>query len=159
MKYAQSDARFFRAGVGTVIYNAQNEVALFRRTQHPIGVWQFQQGGIDVDEEIEATLWRELKEEIGLDQSAFDKVEEMPRWTIYTPQSALDNAAKSRLGQAHKWFFLKLKSEVSIDLSLATENEADDFRFDTFTGAIAECETQKKHVYEELQEYFLCEIL
>ena len=42
------DTRFFRAGVGTVIYNSKGQVAWFERAQNPVGVWQFQQGGIDL---------------------------------------------------------------------------------------------------------------
>ena len=159
MKYAKSDARFFRAGVGTVIYNQSGQVAMFKRAKFPIGVWQFQQGGIDVDEEIETTLWRELKEEIGLQKNDIEKVEEMPNWTIHATQSSLDDCTRSRLGQAHKWFFLKLKEEVTIDLSKATDDEADDFRFNTFEEAINECEYLKKPVYQELHNYFIDNII
>ena len=33
--------RFFRAGVGTVIYNQKGEVALFQRAQFPVGSGSF----------------------------------------------------------------------------------------------------------------------
>jgi len=78
--------RFFRSGVGTVIFNSKNEVALFQRTHYPVGIWQFQQGGIDLDETFEDTLWRELKEEAGLTKDDFDFVAEMPNWTLYAEQ-------------------------------------------------------------------------
>ena len=154
MEYAQSDARFFRAGVGTVIYNEERQVAMFKRSKFPVGVWQFQQGGIDVGEDIETTLWRELKEEIGLKKSDIAKVDEMPNWTVHPTRRSLDDASRTRIGQAHKWYFLKLKPGVEIDLSKSTDDEADDFRFNTFTEAIAECEDLKKPVYQELENYF-----
>jgi putative (di)nucleoside polyphosphate hydrolase len=159
MEYAKSDARFFRAGVGTVIYNDAGEVAMFRRAKFPIGVWQFQQGGIDIGEDTETTLWRELKEEIGLDKSAIERVHEMPSWTIHPSQSSLDDSTKTRIGQAHKWYFLKLKSGIQIDLSKATDEEADAFRFNTFKEAIAECEPLKKPVYQELENYFKSKVI
>lgn len=153
------DTRFFRAGVGTVIYNHKGEVALFERAQYPVGVWQFQQGGIDLDEEPEVTLWRELAEEIGLKKSDFISVTEMPNWTVHTEPDSVVDATKSRLGQAHKWYFLELKPEVEIDLSLATENEASDYKWTTFEDAVEVTQALKKHVYRELQTYFNQQIL
>ena len=158
MEYAQSDTRFFRAGVGTVIYNDEGRVAMFRRCKYPIGVWQFQQGGIDIGEDTETTLWRELKEEIGLERTDIDEVDEMPAWTIHPSQSSLDDQTKSRIGQAHKWYFLKLKTGVEIDLEKATDDEADAYRFNTFEEAIRECDDLKKPVYRELERYFITKI-
>jgi putative (di)nucleoside polyphosphate hydrolase len=152
------DTRFFRAGVGTVIYNQSGEVVLFERSQHPIGIWQFQQGGIDLGEAPETTLWRELKEEVGLTKDDFNYVTEYSNWTIHSTPSATEDPNNSRLGQAHKWYFLELKSEVEIDLSKAKEDEVSDYRWTNFTEAINETEPLKKHVYLELEKFFIEDI-
>lgn len=150
--------RFFRAGVGTVIYNADGHVALFRRSQHPIGIWQFQQGGIDLGEHPRVTLWRELQEEIGLTAEAIEKVTEMPHWTIYEDvYSAIDHDVP-RIGQAHRWFFLKLKEDRTIDITLASDNEFDDCTWVTFMDAIASAGDKKKHVYETLHAFFISNV-
>lgn len=148
------DTRFFRAGVGTVIYNQAGQVALFERAVHPVGVWQFQQGGIDLEENPQETLWRELKEEIGLTKNDFENVQEMPFWTIHQSQKSVSDATKSRLGQAHRWYFLKLKEGVDIDITKAEELEVSDFRWSSFEEAIKETEDIKKHVYQQLEKYF-----
>lgn len=148
------DTRFFRAGVGTVIYNDEDQVVLFERAKYPIGVWQFQQGGIDIGESTENTLWRELKEEVGLFKSDFSDIHELPFWTVYQEQHTIDDTSKSRLGQAHKWYFLKLNPEVEIDLSKAEDDEASAFKWVTFTEAIAVTNEHKKHVYQSLETYF-----
>ena len=83
------DTRFFRAGVGTVIYNSAGEVAIFERAQNPIGAWQFQQGGIDLGEDFTTTLWRELSEEIGLKEIDFHTMNEYPNWTLYQDLSLI----------------------------------------------------------------------
>ncbi|MCA9358963.1 NUDIX domain-containing protein [Candidatus Kaiserbacteria bacterium] len=153
------DTRFFRAGVGTVIYNQAGEVVLFERSQYPIGIWQFQQGGIDLNESPEATLWRELREEIGLTKDDFSSVTEMPNWTIYQDTNSVDDVSKSRFGQAHKWYFLELKEDADIDLTRATEDEASDFKWVTFPEAISVTDDLKKHVYRELETYFFEKIL
>jgi len=152
------DTRFFRAGVGTVIYNQNSEVVLFKRAQYPIGVWQFQQGGIDLGEHPEQTLWRELKEEVGLEQTDFLQVIEYPRWTVYQDNNTVLDSSKSRFGQAHRWYFLELKESVTIDLTKASENEASDYKWVPFPLAVAETEELKKHVYQELMTHFHSDI-
>jgi putative (di)nucleoside polyphosphate hydrolase len=152
------DTRFFRAGVGTVIYNSKGEVALFQRAQNPVGIWQFQQGGIDLGEDTQTTLWRELKEEIGLIESDFDLVTEYPIWTVYQDVNSVQDSSKTRLGQAHRWYFLKLKDEVEIDLTKATEVEASNFDWVPFTKAIETTQDLKKHVYQDLEKYFTTNI-
>lgn len=146
--------RYFRAGVGTVIYNDANEVALFERAVNPVGVWQFQQGGIDLNEEPKETLWRELAEEIGLTEDDIETTHEFPHWTVYETATISGNPGADRVGQAHRWFFLKLKATSTIDITKATEEEVSDFRWVTFAEALAEAGPYKEHVYESLHHYF-----
>jgi len=151
---ATIDTRFFRAGVGTVIYNAAGEVAYFERTQNPVGMWQFQQGGIDLGEQPTDTLWRELVEEVGLTKDDFNDVHEYPHWTVYQPDNAPTDSTKSRMGHVHRWYFLKLKGEVTIDLDKATMVEASAYKWITWEAALAGTEPCKQHVYQALGEYF-----
>lgn len=153
------DTRFFRAGVGTVIYNHEGKVAWFERAQHPVGVWQFQQGGIDLGEDTKTTLWRELTEEVGLTQADFESVHEYPNWTVYQYDYTIADATKSRLGQVHRWYFLQLRPGVEIDLRKATEQEASAVRFITFDEVLTETSSFRKHVYQELRDYFESHIL
>lgn len=159
MKTTTIDTRFFRAGVGTVIYDYEGKVAWFERAQHPVGVWQFQQGGIDLGEDTKTTLWRELKEEVGLTPADFASVQEYPHWTVYQYDYTIDDASKSRFGQVHRWYFLQLKNDVTIDLSKATEMEASAVRFLSFDEVLDETNDFKKHVYQELHVYFNTHIL
>lgn len=151
--------RHFRAGVGTVIYNAHGEVVLWRRSASPVGTWQFQQGGIDSAEQPEDTLWRELKEETGLEQSDFINVTEYPEWTLQVyPQEVIDHPNQpnpDRFGQAHRWWFLELAPVTTIDLAHATDHEFDDFRWTSWDEALTIPPPYKTHVYRALHQYFL----
>jgi putative (di)nucleoside polyphosphate hydrolase len=158
METTTIDTRFFRAGVGTVIYNTEGKVAWFERAHRPVGVWQFQQGGIDLGEDTQMTLWRELHEEVGLTKDDIAVVDEYPHWTVYQYDHTVDDVNPSRLGQAHRWYFLKLKANVTIDLNKATEAEAAAVRFLTFDEVLAETGDFKRHVYQELQQYFTTNI-
>ncbi len=149
------EQRFFRAGVGTVIYDDRHQVAFFRRAKYPIGVWQFQQGGIDVGETITTALWRELKEEVGLSEPHFESVIEYPEWLSYADPSALENQGKDRMGQTHRWFFLKLNGGMKLDLGRASDHEFNDHKWITFEQAIIETDNFKKPVYEALYRFFL----
>ena len=150
-------SRYFRAGAGTVIYNQQGEIAIFKRAQHPVGVWELQQGGIDPVEHPEAAMWRELAEEIGLTKADIALTSEMPGWTVYQNKDAAE-LLTDILGQAHHWFFLQLKPEVVIDISRATEDAVSDFCWTSFDDLIERTGPHKQHVYQTLQTYFFTHI-
>jgi putative (di)nucleoside polyphosphate hydrolase len=153
------ETRFFRAGVGTVIYNTSGEVVLFERTQNPVGMWQFQQGGIDLGEQPTDTLWRELMEEVDLTPDDFDDVHNYPHWTVYQPDDTLNNPGKSRIGHTHRWFFLRLKDNVTINLDKATMVEASAYKWITFDQVLTETEECRQYVYQALQTYFQTNVL
>jgi putative (di)nucleoside polyphosphate hydrolase len=159
LNYLPMATRFFRAGVGTVIYNDNQEIAIFRRSQPPIGIWELPQGGIDLGEAFEMTLWRELQEEIGLVPENIETVTEMPGWTSYQSLSSLTDTSIDSLGQTHHWYFLKLKNDCLINLASALQDEASEFRWTDFDELISLTREGKKHVYVTLRDYFKNEIL
>jgi putative (di)nucleoside polyphosphate hydrolase len=146
--------RFFRAGAASVIYKDPTTICLFQRSVPPVGVWELQQGGIDSGESPEEALWRELKEEVGCDVSDFESVHEMPHWTIYQGLDSLSTATHDRLGQAHKWFFLKLKPGTEINLTKATHHEVSTYDWFTFEEIIERAPEYKKPVYQQVYSYF-----
>jgi putative (di)nucleoside polyphosphate hydrolase len=151
--------RYFRAGVGTVIYNDEGEIAIFKRSKHPVGIWELQQGGIDVGEAPEETLWRELHEEIGILPDDIEHYALMPGQTLYQSPLAAKDVNVPILGQVHCWFFLKLKTDREINLEKSTEDEASEFRWTNFDELISLAGDHKKHVYESLHTYFKEHIL
>jgi len=151
--------RFFRAGVGTVIYNEDGQVAFFERAQEPVGVWQFQQGGIDLDENPNDTLWRELMEEVGLSRDDIECVTELPGWLPYEDLLASTDPSVPRIGQIHRWFFLKLNVKSTIDLAKATDDEFKAWKWIAFENIISVPHKFKQHVYQKLYDFFKLEIL
>lgn len=146
-------SRYFRAGVGTVIYNQSGQIVIFKRAQHPVGVWELQQGGIDPGEEPKVAMWRELAEEIGLTEADVTLTAVMPGWTIYENKDA-SVLLTDILGQAHTWFFLQLKPEVEIDISKASEDAVSEFCWTSFDDLIQRTGPHKQHVYHSLASYF-----
>lgn len=153
LHFHDMSTRYFRAGVGTVIYNTKGEIAIFKRAQPPIGVWELQQGGIDLGEHPRQTLWRELHEEVGIINTDIEHITELPQWTVYERDDTSDTS-NAIMGQAHRWFFLQLKDSVHIDLSTSLEDAASEFTWSTFEHLIEITGEHKKHVYQTLHAYF-----
>lgn len=148
--------RYFRAGAGAVIYNDAGEILLFARTDDQTR-WQPPQGGMDNDETSLQTLWRELFEETAIRQEDIEKVDPYPEWLFYEYPSELQPNLKDQncLGQIHKWYFLKLKPEVTIDLDKASDHEFDQFKWSTITDFLNQAVDFKHTVYKKLTEYFI----
>ena len=150
---------YFRPGVGAIVYNANGEILIFSRTDKA-EIWQFPQGGLESDETVEAALWRELEEETALHRVYISIITEYPDWTIYSyPDFIKDKfIGENVLGQAHRWFFLKLKPGTKIDLTIAHDKEFSDYKWTTFTDLKMQNDLLKKKVYEELSEFFISHI-
>lgn len=150
-----SQNQYFRVGAGSVIYNEHGEILLFSRTDNP-ALWQLQQGGMDPNEEMEETLWRELREETALTQADIEQVDKYPDWLLYEYTSEVRPLLKDPncLGQIHNWYFLKLKTGVEIDLSKAVDKEFSEAKWVTLEEFLSLPDTLKKDVYTTLADYF-----
>jgi putative (di)nucleoside polyphosphate hydrolase len=147
--------QYFRAGVGTVIYNAQGKILVFSRSNR-LDIWQMQQGGMDAGESFTETLWRELEEETGLTQEDIATFSKYPTWLYYEYPEHIKSGLKDQntLGQIHQWFFLKLKPDTIVNLDKAVDKEFADYMWSEFSELIAANDKLKLAVYKELQNYF-----
>lgn len=157
--FIMSENQYFRAGTGTIIYNDQNQILLFQRANKP-EVWQLQQGGMDSGETVEETLSRELFEETGLTLSDTREVLPYPTWLQYEYPEVIKAQMKDQncLGQTHRWYFLKLKPGIEIDVTKAEHAEFIDSRWSTFEELLSLSDTLKHAVYTELAHYFKANI-
>lgn len=147
-----SRSETFRAGVGAVVGHASGLVLAFEREARP-GSWQFPQGGIDVDEAVEAALWRELWEETGLGPSHVRMVSEVPVWLGYE-HPAEYQTAKSRRGQTHRWFILSASSlELPIDLGASGDPEFQAWQWMTPESVIEHAIEFRRPVYRFLMAH------
>lgn len=101
------DADGFRANVGIVLIRDDRQVFLGGRTGGR--GWQFPQGGIRQGEAPEEALYRELKEEIGLERDDVTVLASTRHWLRYRlpKQYVRRNSHPPCIGQKQRWFLLR----------------------------------------------------
>ena len=150
------DKEGYRENVGIVICNDQRKVLWARRTGEE--AWQFPQGGINKGESAEEAMYRELKEEVGLDPHNVQILARTKGWLKYdVPKSWIRRDCRDRYrGQKQIWFLLRFTGKDSdVFLKNTEKPEFDDWRWDSFWAPVDQIIDFKKAVYEQaLKELF-----
>ncbi len=112
-----------RRNVGLVIVNSEGKLLCGLRA-HANGdkAWQLPQGGIEARERPIVAVYRELKEETGLEPHEVELLAERESWIDYwLPKEWVKG--RRFAGQTQKWFCLKYLGEGVPDLSRAKDRE------------------------------------
>ncbi len=142
------DAEGFRANVGIILANADAKLLLAGRAGSK--GWQFPQGGMRIGEEVEAAMFRELEEEVGLAQSDVEILGVTNEWLRYRlPDKFIRRRSRPLcIGQKQRWFMLRLVSSMDkLRFDLADEPEFDRVRWVDFWRPVNEVIYFKRRVY------------
>lgn len=115
----------YRPNIGIILLNSAGNVLLAERNGMP-GTWQLPQGGIDENETALQALYREVKEELGLDPDLYNVLAVTSGWIYYQVPYWQELArTRSRFrGQKQKWFLLEfLGADSDINLEQFDEIE------------------------------------
>lgn len=124
------DRAGYRLNVGIILINESHRVFWGKRYGHD--AWQFPQGGLAPGETPTDALFRELREEIGLERTDVEILGTTKRWLKYRlPKQYLRHGTDPLvIGQKQKWFLLKLvANEQKIRLDLSNSPEFDSWRW------------------------------
>jgi len=142
------DADGFRANVGIILMRADRAVFLGGRTGGR--GWQFPQGGMQPHETPEQALFRELKEEVGLDPADVRLVAQTRQWLRYRlpKQYVRRNSTPLCIGQKQRWFLLELvSSEDRVHFDSTSEPEFETWRWVDYWTPVREVIYFKRAVY------------
>lgn len=148
----------YRPNVGIILCNAQNQVFWGKRIREHS--WQFPQGGIKFGETPEQAMFRELMEEVGLQEQHVKILGRTKDWLHYdVPQNWIRREWRgSYRGQKQIWFLLRLVGrDCDVKLRATNHPEFDAWRWSDYWSPLETVIDFKKEVYskalEELQGY------
>jgi putative (di)nucleoside polyphosphate hydrolase len=140
----------FRANIGIILMSDEGKVFLGRRTGGR--GWQFPQGGVSRGEALEQSLFRELREEIGLTETDVEIIGRTRRWMRYRlpPRYVRRNVKPLCIGQKQHWFLLKpTQPTVAFRFDHTEEPEFDRWRWADYWQPIREVIYFKRAVYSQ----------
>jgi putative (di)nucleoside polyphosphate hydrolase len=147
------DAQGFRANVGIVLIRDSGDVFLGGRRDGR--GWQFPQGGVREDESPEQALYRELREEIGLESEDVEVLAATRNWLRYRlPRRYVRRRSIPLcIGQKQRWFLLRmLGSEERLRFDVTAEPEFDSWRWVDYWSPVREVIYFKRNVYARALE-------
>jgi putative (di)nucleoside polyphosphate hydrolase len=142
------DAEGFRANVGIILANSDDELMLGGRAG--ARGWQFPQGGMQSGEQPIEAMHRELHEEVGLLETDVEVLAETRDWLRYKlPEKFIRrNSLPLCIGQKQRWFILRLTSnEDAVRFDCCDKPEFDRIRWVNFWRPVNEVIYFKRRVY------------
>ena len=137
----------FRPNVGIILANDLGQVLWARRVGQD--AWQFPQGGIKELESPEQALFRELREEVGLDPANVEIIACTRGWLRYRlPKRYLKHNETNFVGQKQKWFLLRmLAADHCVCVNGTDRPEFDGWRWVSYWYPVGQVVAFKRDVY------------
>ncbi len=141
------DANGFRSNVGIILANNQKQVWWGKRVGQDS--WQFPQGGLNNNEDIEQCLFRELQEETGLSSKDVTILGSTRNWLRYKlPHRFIRDSKPTCIGQKQKWFLLRLDTtDDNICFSHSVKPEFDGWKWVSYWFPLQQVIDFKRDVY------------
>ena len=139
----------YRPNVGIILCNQQGEVLWARRCGRD--GWQFPQGGMRRQETPEHAMYRELKEEVGLEPHHVEVIGRTRDWLHYDlPETMRGRGSRNFRGQKQIWFLLSfLGDEADVSLNCGEKPEFDDWRWVDYWSTVEQIIEFKRDVYRQ----------
>ncbi len=141
----------FRAGVGAIILNQDNQVLGLERKDIP-GAWQVPQGGLKEGETPLEAVKREVCEETGIQPGDLELLGTAPRWLAYELPEEMRTKKIGR-GQVQRWFLFRFQGSDQL-ITLGDQKEFRAWKWTTMDKLTSEVVPFKQPVYRELAEHF-----
>jgi putative (di)nucleoside polyphosphate hydrolase len=140
----------FRTNVGIVLMHREQREQVFLGRRTGGRGWQFPQGGVREGESLEQAVYRELDEEIGVEQADVELIGQTGHWLRYRlpARYVRRNQQPVCIGQKQRWFLLRLRTaDVAFDFGHTSEPEFDQWRWAPYWEPVKEVIYFKRPVY------------
>ena len=144
------DEEGFRENVGIILLNDSEKILCGRRVG--MLIWQMPQGGIEDGETPEQAMYRELKEEIGVEGSNVELLGHTEGWLYYRlPKKYRRRQGTPKcIGQKQIWFLLKFTGiDCQIRLNLHEPQEFEEWDWFDYWQPMQMVIDFKKEVYRD----------
>ncbi len=118
----------YRSGVGIMLINADKKIFVGKRVDNNSDAWQMPQGGIDVGENEDSAMFRELGEETGILDSGIEVIKKSRGYFYYNLPYKLQKKfwGGKYLGQKQRWYLAKfVGDETAINVKTANPEFSD----------------------------------
>jgi len=141
------DSDGFRPNIGIILTNHRGRVLWGKRIHQE--AWQFPQGGMVEGETPEQTLFRELREELGLEKNQVTIVGRTRHWLRYRlPKHMVRDSLPTCIGQKQLWYLLRIEvPDASVRLNHTPKPEFDDWAWVNYWYPLRQVILFKREVY------------
>jgi putative (di)nucleoside polyphosphate hydrolase len=103
----------YRPNVAAVVIDPAGSLLICERATIP-GAWQFPQGGVDPGETLEEALFREVREEVGLEPRHYEVIARREGYRYLYPQGVRNKKLRKHgnHGQEQTYFLCHLKPDA-----------------------------------------------
>lgn len=146
----------YRSGVGIMLINAKKEIFVGKRIDNNSDAWQMPQGGLDAGESEDVAMFRELKEETGIDESSIRVLKKSQTYHYYNLPYKLQKKfwGGKYLGQKQRWYLAEFIGDESA-INIATENpEFSHWKWISENEIISAIVGFKRELYEDVLSEF-----
>lgn len=155
-KNATKPDYLYRSGVGIVIINAQKKIFVGKRIDNNSDAWQMPQGGIDVNEEEDDAMFRELKEETGISGEQVRLISKSQGHYYYNLPYKLQKKfwGGKYLGQKQRWYLIEFfGDEASININ-TEDPEFSEWKWVSQAEIVSHIVSFKRELYEDVIREF-----
>ncbi len=146
----------YRSGVGIMIINKNKEIFVGKRIDNHSDAWQMPQGGLDAGEGEDVAMFRELKEETGINDESVKVIQKSQKYHYYNLPYKLQKKfwGGKYLGQKQKWYLVEFIGEESA-INVKTEDpEFSEWKWISKENLLNEIVPFKRDLYEDIIKEF-----
>jgi putative (di)nucleoside polyphosphate hydrolase len=146
----------YRSGIGMMIINHKKEIFVGKRIDNNSDVWQMPQGGIEIGEDEDLAMLRELKEETGIDDFNIQILQKSRGYFYYNLPYKLQKKfwGGKYLGQKQRWYIAKFIGDESAININTQDPEFSDWKWIPNNQIIEEIVKFKRDLYRDVISEF-----